>query len=206
MGTRMPEIRWAVFKRQVINLRICCIWLVDSVESMMMHGLANPKQLPSFRRNVTSPKRRELYSSRHNPHVPEDQKTQSPIYFKPQMKTQTESALLKCRGVLCESRVLPRYGVQYIASLTLLRASALWRMVAIISNYATSTSGGNMAAAWFISPSKQTSLPKRFPPSIPGTLWPIKTLSDLQVLLPHLPLCEGRFCVHYHSNKMHYIV
>jgi hypothetical protein len=29
--------------RQVINLRICCIWLVDSVESMMMHGLANPE-------------------------------------------------------------------------------------------------------------------------------------------------------------------
>jgi len=27
----------------VINLRICCIWLVDSVESMKMHGLANPK-------------------------------------------------------------------------------------------------------------------------------------------------------------------
>jgi hypothetical protein len=30
-------------KRQVINLRICCILLVDSVESMVMHGLANPK-------------------------------------------------------------------------------------------------------------------------------------------------------------------
>jgi hypothetical protein len=25
-------------------LRICCIWLVDSVESMMMHRLANPKK------------------------------------------------------------------------------------------------------------------------------------------------------------------
>jgi hypothetical protein len=24
-------------------LRICCIWLVDSVESVMMHGLAKPK-------------------------------------------------------------------------------------------------------------------------------------------------------------------
>jgi hypothetical protein len=36
---------WAVFKRQVINLRSCCILLVDSVESMMMHGLANPKLL-----------------------------------------------------------------------------------------------------------------------------------------------------------------
>jgi len=43
MGIRMPEICWAVFKWQVINLRSCCIWLVDSVESMMMHGLANPK-------------------------------------------------------------------------------------------------------------------------------------------------------------------
>jgi len=30
-------------KRQVINLRSCCIFLVDSVESMMMHGLATPK-------------------------------------------------------------------------------------------------------------------------------------------------------------------
>jgi len=43
MGTRMPETCWAVFKRKVINLRNCCIWLVDSFESMMMHGLANPK-------------------------------------------------------------------------------------------------------------------------------------------------------------------
>jgi hypothetical protein len=43
MGMRMPETCWAVFKWQVINLRICCIWLVDSVESMMMHGFANPK-------------------------------------------------------------------------------------------------------------------------------------------------------------------
>jgi hypothetical protein len=33
----------AVHKRQVINLRNCCIWLVDSVERMMMHGLANLK-------------------------------------------------------------------------------------------------------------------------------------------------------------------
>jgi len=23
-------------------MKICCIWLVDSVKSMMMHGLANP--------------------------------------------------------------------------------------------------------------------------------------------------------------------
>jgi hypothetical protein len=43
MGMRMPETCWAVFKRQVINLWSCCILLVDSVESMMMHGFANPR-------------------------------------------------------------------------------------------------------------------------------------------------------------------
>jgi len=43
MRMRMPETCWAVFKWQVINLRIYHIWLVDSVESMMMHGLATPK-------------------------------------------------------------------------------------------------------------------------------------------------------------------
>jgi len=43
MGVRMPETCWAVFKSQVINLRNCCIWLVDSLECMMMHGLANAK-------------------------------------------------------------------------------------------------------------------------------------------------------------------
>jgi len=32
MGMRMPETCWPVFKRQVINLRNCCIWLADSVE------------------------------------------------------------------------------------------------------------------------------------------------------------------------------
>jgi len=45
MGMRMPETCWAVFELQVINLRSCCICLVDSVESMMMHRLANPKVL-----------------------------------------------------------------------------------------------------------------------------------------------------------------
>jgi hypothetical protein len=40
MGMRTPETYWAVFKRQAINLRICCNLLVDSVESMMMRGLA----------------------------------------------------------------------------------------------------------------------------------------------------------------------
>ena len=44
MGMRMPETCWAVFKWQVINLRSCCIWLVDFVESVMMQGLANPKK------------------------------------------------------------------------------------------------------------------------------------------------------------------
>jgi len=43
MGVRMPETCWAVFKWKVINLRNCCIWLVDSFECMMMHGLANTK-------------------------------------------------------------------------------------------------------------------------------------------------------------------
>jgi hypothetical protein len=43
MGLMMPETCWAVFKRQVINLRNCCIWLVDSFECMMMHGLENSK-------------------------------------------------------------------------------------------------------------------------------------------------------------------
>jgi hypothetical protein len=43
MDIRMPETCWAVFKRQIINLRNCCIWLVDSFECMMMHGPANPK-------------------------------------------------------------------------------------------------------------------------------------------------------------------
>jgi hypothetical protein len=32
MGMRMPETCWAVFKWQVINLRDCCIWLVDLFE------------------------------------------------------------------------------------------------------------------------------------------------------------------------------
>ena len=33
MGMRMPETCWAVFKRQVINLRSCCILLVNSVKN-----------------------------------------------------------------------------------------------------------------------------------------------------------------------------
>ena len=34
-------------------MRICCIWLFDSVESMMMHGLANPKLMYTSPREVT---------------------------------------------------------------------------------------------------------------------------------------------------------
>jgi hypothetical protein len=34
MGVRMPETCWAIFKWQVINLRIYCIWLVDSVKNV----------------------------------------------------------------------------------------------------------------------------------------------------------------------------
>jgi hypothetical protein len=30
----MPETCWAVHKRQIINLRSCCIWLVDLFEML----------------------------------------------------------------------------------------------------------------------------------------------------------------------------
>ena len=43
MGMRMSKTCGAAFKRRAINLRNCCIWLVDSFECMMMHGLTNPK-------------------------------------------------------------------------------------------------------------------------------------------------------------------
>ena len=43
MGMMMPETCWAVFKRQAINLRDWCMWLVDLFECMMTHGLTNPK-------------------------------------------------------------------------------------------------------------------------------------------------------------------
>jgi hypothetical protein len=36
MGMRMPETCWAVFKRQVINWRSCCILLVDSVKKTIV--------------------------------------------------------------------------------------------------------------------------------------------------------------------------
>jgi len=45
MGMRIPETCWAVFKRQAINLRDWCIWLVDLFECVMMHGLTNPKSV-----------------------------------------------------------------------------------------------------------------------------------------------------------------
>ena len=43
MGMRMAETCSTVFKRQAINLRDWCIWLVDLFEYMMMHGLTKPK-------------------------------------------------------------------------------------------------------------------------------------------------------------------
>jgi len=43
MGMRMPETFWAVFKRQAINVRDWCIWLVDLFECLMIHWLTNPK-------------------------------------------------------------------------------------------------------------------------------------------------------------------
>ena len=44
------ETCWAVrtSKRQVINLRSCCIWLVVLLKRMMMHGLANFKHSPEL--------------------------------------------------------------------------------------------------------------------------------------------------------------
>ena len=45
MGVRTPETCWAVHtsKRQVINLRNCCIWLVDLLKCVMMNRPANFK-------------------------------------------------------------------------------------------------------------------------------------------------------------------
>ena len=41
MGMRMPETCRAVFKRQAINLRNCCIWLVDSFESSALVDISH---------------------------------------------------------------------------------------------------------------------------------------------------------------------
>ena len=61
MAMRMPETCWAVFKRQAIQLRDWCIWLVDLFEYMMMHGLTNHK----FHKIVWKPaQRKSLVSHR----------------------------------------------------------------------------------------------------------------------------------------------
>jgi hypothetical protein len=39
MGMRMPKTCLAVFKQQVINLRNCCIWLVDTFECFVLFRL-----------------------------------------------------------------------------------------------------------------------------------------------------------------------
>jgi len=43
MGMKMTETYWVVFKRQAINLRDWCIWLVHLFEYITMHRLKNPK-------------------------------------------------------------------------------------------------------------------------------------------------------------------
>jgi hypothetical protein len=52
IGMNIPETCWSVFKRQAINLRDWCSWLVDLFEYMMMHGLTNHKRLILF--SITS--------------------------------------------------------------------------------------------------------------------------------------------------------
>jgi len=70
---RMPETCWAVFKRQVINLRSCWFLLVDSVESMMMHGLANPKPYVYLKGKIIT--QHIKYSSRKASHLSRMAKT-----------------------------------------------------------------------------------------------------------------------------------
>jgi hypothetical protein len=49
MGMRMPERCWAVFERQAINLRNCCIWLVDSFEcNMLLRNVGTHKPIETF--------------------------------------------------------------------------------------------------------------------------------------------------------------
>ena len=48
MGMRMPEICWAVFKRQAINLRDWCIWLVDLFEDIQVWWLTLLRQPQEF--------------------------------------------------------------------------------------------------------------------------------------------------------------
>ena len=57
MGMRMSETCWAVSKWQVINLRSCCILLVDSVEKMssfllLKHCVDQPKHFPNNNTNA----------------------------------------------------------------------------------------------------------------------------------------------------------
>jgi len=64
MGMRMPKTCWAVFKWQVINLRICCIWLVDSVENTTAYLWTNVHFLWDFpRKNLGH----EFLSSKNEP-------------------------------------------------------------------------------------------------------------------------------------------
>jgi hypothetical protein len=44
MGMRTPKTCWALNKRQVINWRGCCIWLVIYLNCMLMHGLTRFKK------------------------------------------------------------------------------------------------------------------------------------------------------------------
>jgi hypothetical protein len=39
MGMMMPETCWAVFKRQAINMKYWCIWLVDLFECIFLSSL-----------------------------------------------------------------------------------------------------------------------------------------------------------------------
>ena len=48
MGMSMPETCWAVSKRQVINVRSCCILLVDSVENLYFYLCIFPNTGPTI--------------------------------------------------------------------------------------------------------------------------------------------------------------
>jgi hypothetical protein len=48
MGVRMPKTCWAVHTRQVINLRNCCIWLVDLFERVSNHFINPPFDTTCF--------------------------------------------------------------------------------------------------------------------------------------------------------------
>jgi hypothetical protein len=56
--TRILKTCCDACKRQAINLRNCCTWLVGSFECMMMHGLANPK----FKYSLYRVFQKELYN------------------------------------------------------------------------------------------------------------------------------------------------